>query len=253
MAYSDISEVQTLIGWIKPPVEKTTTQTTQTTTSQNNNDIKRRTNMYGSFVFTVKEGDNEFTKGAVFLYNAATNTVTGFRNIDQLHYVNDRYKKAYGTDFPSENYSTIAPVYRHIFAGLRTDTTYDGDKTGDIKKLLDQINSKVSGAETAVTQIKTLVDSQLKNVTSELAQLASQVKGNDIAQKQTFTALYDINIRKEAGIRGEKVGVLRKGQTVDIVGSANSDGYYWISFMNNGSLAYVCSKVEGGEVYGNIV
>ena len=93
---------------------------------------------------------------------------------------------------------------------------------------------------------------QLKSIKEEYADLAEQLKGNDVAQKQTFVATVNLNIRKTASATGEKVGILKKGESVEIVGSAQADGYYWISFMKDEQLVYVASKIVGGDTYGSV-
>ena len=62
------------------------------------------------FLFTVTEGDGEFGKGTVFMYNTATNAVTGMHNSEELKYVQEAYKKSYGEDMRTETYTTKAPA-----------------------------------------------------------------------------------------------------------------------------------------------
>lgn len=215
--YNPQIETQTLIGWFRLPLTKTAENATQ-------EQIKRRkSGMYGSYFFTVKEGDGEFAKGAIYVYNTATNTVTGMHNEAELHEIRELYKKLYGEEMKAETYSTQAPAYRRIFAGLETRTTgYNYDN---------------------VTRAAEKAQAEIKN-------LAYLLKGNDIAKKQTFTANVSLNIRDAASRTGKVIGILKKGETAEIVGSAQSDGYYWISFMKDGKLAYVASKVVGGDTYG---
>lgn len=224
MTYDYMDDGQTLIGWFRLPLEQSHAAPTQPTKAQ----LKRRkSGMYGSMMFTVKEGDNEFIKGAVFMYNAATNTVTGLHNKEELKYVQEYYKKSYGENIRTETYSTKAPVHRRIFAGL-------GTKTKGYDKSTDGLDKAIDGVE------------------SEIKKLASLMKGNDIAQKQTFTATVNLNIREAASKTGKAIGVLKKGQSVDIIGSAQADGFYWISFMKDNKLVYVASKIVGGDTYGTV-
>ncbi|MCH1618046.1 hypothetical protein [Streptococcus gallolyticus] len=199
--------------------------------------------MYGSFLFTVTEGDGEFGKGTVFMYNTATNAVTGMHNSEELKYVQEAYKKSYGEDMRTETYSTKAPAYRRLFAGLNTDTKGGYSKFDDIKTQLTNIAKQLKQDE---------IVEQLKSIKEEYADLAEQLKGNDVAQKQTFVATVNLNIRKSASATGEKVGILKKGESVEIVGSAQADGYYWISFMKDEQLVYVASKIVGGDTYGSV-
>lgn len=179
--------------------------------------------MFGSFIFSVKEGDGEFVKGAVYLYNSLTNTVTGLHNQEEVKYVSEWYKEGTDENIPMKTFSTQAPSYRRLFVGLGTDTT----------------------------------NSRLKNAVSDLKEefeegLAKLVKGNDIAVKQQFTAIVNLNIRDASSTKGNILGRLNKGEVVEITGSANADGFYWISFERNGKQCYVASKIEGGDIYGTI-
>ena len=237
MNYNPYIEKQTLIGWFRLPFDKESTATTST--------IKkgRKSGMYGSFLFTVTEGDGEFGKGTVFMYNTATNAVTGMHNSEELKYVQEAYKKSYGEDMRTETYSTKAPAYRRLFAGLNTDTKGGYTKFDDIKTQLTNIAKQLKQDE---------IVEQLKSIKEEYADLAEQLKGNDVAQKQTFVASVNLNIRKSASATGEKVGILKKGESVEIVGSAQADGYYWISFMKEEQLVYVASKIVGGDTYGSV-
>ncbi|QBX18739.1 phage-associated cell wall hydrolase [Streptococcus pseudoporcinus] len=210
-----------MIGWYRMFPDTSTISKAETIQAIKK---KRRNNkMFGSFIFSVKEGDNEFIKGAVYLYNSLTNTVTGLHNQEEVKYVSEWYKEGTDESIPMKTFSTQAPTYRRLFAGLGTDTT----------------------------------NSRLKNVVSDLKDdieegLAKFVKGNDIAVKQSFTAIVNLNIRDAASAKGKILGRLNKGEAVEIVGSASSEGYYWISFERNGKLCYVASKVEGGDIYGTI-
>lgn len=220
MDYNPQIETQTLIGWFRLPLE-----TSQQATEEQ---IRRRkSGMYGSFYFAVKEGDHEFGKDTVYLYNAATNVVTGISSQDRLKAVTDMYKAQYGEEMKSETYSTKAPWHRLLFSALQTRTTGYGTSNEDVDK-------KISGLKT------------------EIASLASLVKGNDIANKKTFTASVALNIRDRASLSGAIVGRLNKGETVEIVGSASADKHYWISFLKDGKLVYVASKVEGGDALGTV-
>lgn len=237
MNYNPYIEKQALIGWFRLPFDKESASTTNATKKG------RKTGMYGSFLFTVTEGDGEFGKGTVFMYNAATNAVTGMHNSEELKYVSEAYKKSYGEDMRTETYSTKAPVYRRLFGGLNTDTKGGYTQLDDIKTQLTTVAKQLNQDE---------IVEQLKSIKEEYADLAEQLKGNDVAEKQTFVANVNLNIRKTASVSGEKVGVLKKGESVQVVGSAHADGFYWVSFMKDGELVYVASKVVGGEVYGQL-
>lgn len=228
MNYNPAIETQTLIGWLRLPLDATgTQQATQATEKQ----IKRRkSGMYGSYFFTVKEGDGEFAKGAVYVFNTATNTVTGMHNQEELYEIRELYKKLYGEDMKSETYSVKAPAYRRVFAGLQTKTTGYDDVAAEAKKA-------TKAAEKAQEEIKNL---------------AYLVKGNDVANKQVFTATANLNIRQTASKSGKVVGTLKAGETAEIVGSAQADGLYWVSFIKDGQLVYVASKVVGGDTYGTV-
>lgn len=239
MNYNPYIEKQTLVGWFRLPLDKEITSTTPTSTTKKG----RKTGMYGSFLFTVTEGDGEFSKGAVFMYNAATNSVTGMHNSEELKYVIEAYKKSYGEDMRTETYSTKAPVYRRVFGGLNTDTKGGYSRLDDIKKQLADIAKQLKQDE---------ILNQLEEIKEAYSDLATQLSGNDITKKQTFVANVNLNIRKTASSSGEKVGVLKKGESVQLVGSAQADGFYWVSFMKDGELVYVASKVVGGEVYGQL-
>lgn len=234
MNYNPYIEKQTLVGWFRLPLDKESTSTTKKGC---------KTGMYGSFLFTVTEGDGEFSKGAVFMYNAATNSVTGMHNSEELKYVIEAYKKSYGEDMRTETYSTKAPVYRRVFGGLNTDTKGGYSRLDDIKKQLADIAKQLKQDE---------ILNQLEEIKEDYSDLATQLSGNDITKKQTFVANVNLNIRKTASSSGEKVGVLKKGESVQLVGSAQADGFYWVSFMKDGELVYVASKVFGGEVYGQL-
>ena len=241
MNYSPWLETQTLVGWFRLPLDN---QTTTTTAAKAVVKKGKKTGMYGSHLFSVKEGDNEFVKGAVYLYNTATNAVTGMHNSEELKYVQENYRKSYGEEMRMETYSTQAPTYRRLFAGLNTDTKGGYTQLNDVKKQLTAITNKLNQVESTV---KT---DTAKTV--ELPNLAGSLKGNDIANKQTFKASVNLNIREAASITANKVAILQAGEAVDIVGSATADGYYWISFMRNNKLVYVASKVQGGDTYGEV-
>lgn len=208
-----------MIGWYRMFPDTPTISKTEIVQEKK----KRRNKMFGSFIFSVKEGDGEFAKGAVYLYNSLTNTVTGLHNQEEVKYVSEWYKEGTDENIPMKTFSTQAPSYRRLFVGLGTDTT----------------------------------NSRLKNAVSDLKEefeegLAKLVKGNDIAVKQSFTAIVNLNIRDTASTKGNILGRLNKGEVVEITGSANADGFYWISFERNGKQCYVASKIEGGDIYGTI-
>lgn len=209
-----------MIGWYRMFPDTSTISKAETIQAIKK---KRRNKMFGSFIFSVKEGDGEFAKGAVYLYNSLTNTVTGLHNQEEVKYVSEWYKEGTDENIPMKTFSTKAPSYRRLFVGLGTDTT----------------------------------NSRLKNAVSDLKEefeegLAKLVKGNDIAVKQSFIAIVNLNIRDAASTKGNILGRLNKGEVVEITGSANADGFYWISFERNGKQCYVASKVEGGDIYGTI-
>lgn len=239
MNYNPYIEKQTLIGWFRLPIDKESTNNTPTSTTKKGH----KTGMYGSFLFTVTEGDGEFGKGVVFMYNAATNSVTGMHNSEELNYVSEAYKKSYGEDMRTETYSTKAPAYRRVFGGLNTDTKGGYSRLDDIKKQLAEIAKQLKQDE---------ILNQLEEIKEDYSDLANQLSGNDIAQKRTFVANVNLNIRKTASASGEKVGILKKGESIQVVGSAQADGFYWVSFMKDGELVYVASKVVGGEIYGRL-
>lgn len=208
-----------MIGWYRMFPDTPTISKTEIVQEKK----KRRNKMFGSFIFSVKEGDGEFAKGAVYLYNSLTNTVTGLHNQEEVKYVSEWYKEGTDENIPMKTFSTQAPSYRRLFVGLGTDTT----------------------------------NSRLKNAVSDLKEefeegLAKLVKGNDIAVKQSFTAIVNLNIRDASSTKGKILGRLNKGEVVEITGSANADGFYWISFERNGKQCYVASKIEGGDIYGTI-
>lgn len=208
-----------MIGWYRMFPDTPTIYKTEIVQEKK----KRRNKMFGSFIFSVKEGDGEFAKGAVYLYNSLTNTVTGLHNQEEVKYVSEWYKEGTDENIPMKTFSIKAPSYRRLFVGLGTDTT----------------------------------NSRLKNAVTDLKEefeegLAKLVKGNDIAVKQSFTAIVNLNIRDAASTKGNILGRLNKGEVVEITGSANADGFYWISFERNGKQCYVASKIEGGDIYGTI-
>lgn len=221
MTYDYMDDGQTLIGWFRLPLDNPKPQT------MNIKKRRKRSGMYGSFYFSIKEGDNEFAKGAIYLYNAATNVVTGISSQDRLKAITDNYKEVYGEDMHAITYSTKGPWYRLFFDALQTRTRGYGTT-----------NEQISG--------------QLSNASNEIKDLSKLVKGADIAQKQTFTANYNLNIRVNASKAAKTVGILKKGESVEIVGSAQADGFYWVSFLRDGQLVYVASKIVNGDIYGTI-
>ena len=249
MHYNPISERQTLIGWIRLPLEGDSTSAVNATTNQKNR--KRKSLMIGSFLFTMKETDHEFIKGAVYLYNAATNTVSGMHNAEELKYVQNWYKKTVGEDIPTETFSTQAPVHRRLFGGLQTQTNIDAPTLTSIMNSINAVASEAAKKtkEEITTELQALVDAAK---VEELEKLSSTIKGNSISKKKTFTASVNLNIRDRASLTGGIVGRLNKGETVEIVGSASADKYYWISFLKDGKLVYVASKIEGGDTLGTV-
>lgn len=207
--------------------------------------------MIGSFLFTVKETDHEFVKGAVYLYNAATNTVSGMHNSEELKYVQDWYKKTVGEDIPTETFSTQAPVHHRLFGGLQTQTNINAPTLTNILKSIKDVASESAKKtkEEITSELQALVDAAKAE---ELDKLSNSIKGNSIAKKKTFTASVTLNIRDRASLSGSIVGRLAKGETVEIVGSANADKHYWISFLKDGKLVYVASKIEGGDTLGTV-
>ena len=207
--------------------------------------------MIGSFLFTMKETDHEFIKGAVYLYNAATNTVSGMHNAEELKYVQDWYKKTVGEDIPTETFSTQAPVHRRLFGGLQTQTNINAPTLTNILKSINDVASESAKKtkEEITSELQALVDAAKAE---ELDKLSNSIKGNSIAKKKTFTASVTLNIRDRASLSGSIVGRLAKGETVEIVGSANADKHYWISFLKDGKLVYVASKIEGGDTLGTV-
>ena len=87
---------------------------------------------------------------------------------------------------------------------LNTDTKGGYTKFDDIKTQLTNIAKQLKQDE---------IVEQLKSIKEEYADLAEQLKGNDVAQKQTFVATVNLNIRKTASATGEKVGILKKGES----------------------------------------
>ena len=207
--------------------------------------------MIGSFLFTMKETDQEFIKGVVYFYNAATNTVSGMHNSEELKYVQDWYKKTVGEDVPTETFSTQAPVHRRIFGGLQTQTDINAPTLTSIMSSIKAVASESAKKtkEEITAELQVLVDAAKVD---ELEKLSNSIKGNSIAKKKTFTASVALNIRDRASLSGTVVGRLNKGETVEIVGSANADKHYWISFLKDGKLVYVASKVEGGDALGTV-
>ena len=247
MDYNPQIETQTLIGWFRLPLEQA--QAIQKTATKTNR--KRKSPMIGSFLFTMKETDNEFIKGAVYLYNAATNTVSGMHNSEELKYVQDWYKKTVGEDIPTETFSTQAPVHRRLFGGLQTQTNINAPTLTNILKSIKDVASESAKKtkEEITSELQALVDAAKAE---ELDKLSNSIKGNSIAKKKTFTASVTLNIRDRASLSGSIVGRLAKGETVEIVGSANADKHYWISFLKDGKLVYVASKIEGGDTLGTV-
>ena len=247
MDYNPQIETQTLIGWFRLPLEQA--QAIQKTATITNR--KRKSPMIGSFLFTVKETDHEFVKGAVYLYNAATNTVSGMHNSEELKYVQDWYKKTVGEDIPTETFSTQAPVHRRLFGGLQTQTNINAPTLTNILKSINDVASESAKKtkEEITSELQALVDAAKAE---ELDKLSNSIKGNSIAKKKTFTASVTLNIRDRASLSGSIVGRLAKGETVEIVGSANADKHYWISFLKDGKLVYVASKIEGGDTLGTV-
>ena len=207
--------------------------------------------MIGSFLFTMKETDHEFINGAVYLYNAATNTVSGMHNSEELKYVQDWYKKTVGEDIPTETFSTQAPVHRRLFCGLQTQTNINAPTLTSVLDSIKAVSSEAAKKtkEEITAELQALVDAAK---VEELDKLSSAIKGNSIAKKKTFTASVALNIRDRASLSGAIVGRLNKGETVEIVGSANADKHYWISFLKDGKLVYVASKIEGGDILGTV-
>lgn len=247
MDYNPQIETQTLIGWFRLPLEQA--QAIQETATKTNR--KRKSPMIGSFLFTVKETDHEFVKGAVYLYNAATNTVSGMHNSEELKYVQNWYKKMVGEDIPTETFSNQAPVHRRLFGGLQTQTNINAPTMTSILKSIKDVASEAAKKtkEEIMTELQALVEAAKAE---ELEKLSNSIKGNSIAKKKTFTASVALNIRDRASLSGTIVGRLNKGETVEIVGSASADKHYWISFLKDGKLVYVASKVEGGNTYGTV-
>ena len=249
MDYSPQIETQTLIGWFRLPLSEEPTPAGNAETKQKNR--KRKSPMIGSFLFTVKETDHEFIKGAVYLYNAATNTVSGMHNGEELKYVEDWYKKTVGEDIPTETFSHQAPVHRRLFGGLQTQTNINAPTLTSIMSSITAVASEAAKKtkEEITAELQVLVDAAKGE---ELDKLSSAIKGNSIAKKKTFTASVALNIRDRASLSGAIVGRLKIGETVEIVGSANADKHYWISFLKDGKLVYVASKIEGGDTLGTV-
>ena len=248
MDYNPQIETQTLIGWFRLPLADGPESAGN---SANQKNRKRKSPMIGSFLFTVKETDHEFIKGAVYLYNAATNTVSGMHNSEELKYVQDWYKKTVGEDIPTETFSTQAPVHRRLFGGLQTQTNINAPTMTSIMNSIKTVASETAKKtkEEITAELQVLVDAAK---VEELEKLSNSIKGNSIAKKKTFTASVALNIRDRASLSGAIVGRLNKGETVEIVGSANADKHYWISFLKDGKLVYVASKIEGGDILGTI-
>jgi hypothetical protein len=231
MDYNPPIETQTLIGWFRLPLEGDSTSNGNAAINQKNR--KRKSPMIGSFLFTVKETDHEFIKGAVYLYNAATNTVSGMHNSEELKYVQAWYKKTVGEDIPTETFSTQAPVHRRLFGGLQTQTNINAPTLTSIMSSIKAVASEAAKKtkEEITSELQALVDAAKAE---ELDKLSSAIKGNSIAKKKTFSASVALNIRDRASLSGAIVGRLNKGETVEIVGSANADKHYWISFLKDG-------------------
>lgn len=248
MDYNPQIETQTLVGWFRLPLDGGPESAGN---SANQKNRKRKSPMIGSFLFTMKETDHEFIKGAVYLYNAATNTVSGMHNSEELKYVQDWYKKTVGEDIPTETFSTQAPVHRRLFGGLQTQTNINAPTLTSIMNSIKTVASEAAKKtkEEITTELQALVDAAKAE---ELEKLSNTIKGNSIAKKKTFTASVNLNIRDRASLSGAIVGRLNKGETVEIVGSANADKHYWISFLKDGKLVYVASKIEGGDILGTV-
>ena len=248
MDYNPQIETQTLIGWFRLPLAS---EPAESGNSRNQKNRKRKSPMIGSFLFTMKETDHEFIKGAVYLYNAATNTVSGMHNSEELKYVQDWYKKTVGEDIPTETFSTKAPVHRRLFGGLQTQTNINAPTMTSIMNSINAVASEAAKKtkEEITSELQALVDAAKAE---ELEKLSNSIKGNSIAKKKTFTASVALNIRDRASLSGAIVGRLNKGETVEIVGSANADKHYWISFLKDGKLVYVASKIEGGDTLGTV-
>ncbi len=249
MDYNPQIETQTLIGWFRLPLADGPAESGNSTNQKNR---KRKSPMIGSFLFTMKETDQEFIKGTVYLYNAATNTVSGMHNSEELKYVQDWYKKTVGEDIPTETFSTQAPVHRRLFGGLQTQTNIDAPTMTSILNSIKAVASEAAKKtkEEITSELQALVDAAK---VEELDKLSNSIKGNSIAKKKTFTASVALNIRDRASLSGAIVGRLTKGETVEIVGSANADKHYWISFLKDGKLVYVASKIEGGDTLGTVI
>ena len=248
MDYNPQIETQTLVGWFRLPLDGGP-ESAENSANQKNR--KRKSPMIGSFLFTMKETDHEFIKGAVYLYNAATNTVSGMHNSDELKYVQDWYKKTVGEDIPTETFSTQAPVHRRLFGGLQTQTNINAPTLTSIMNSIKTVASEAAKKtkEEITSELQALVDTAKAE---ELEKLSNSIKGNSIAKKKTFTASVNLNIRDRASLSGAIVGRLNKGETVEIIGSANADKHYWISFLKDGKLVYVASKIEGGDILGTV-
>ena len=250
MDYNPQIETQTLIGWFRLPLADETALAENAEAKQKNRK-KRKFPMIGSFLFTLKETDNEFIQGAVYLYNAATNAVSGMHNSEELKYVQEWYRKTVGEDIPTETFSTQAPVHRRLFGGLQTQTNINAPTMTSIMNSIKAVASEAAKEtkKEITTELQALVDAAKAE---ELEKLSNSIKGNSIAKKKTFTASVALNIRDRASLSGAIVGRLNKGETVEIVGSASADKHYWISFLKDGKLVYVASKVEGGDALGTV-
>lgn len=251
MTYSDIVDTQYLVGWIRLPFSDGTEEARKKAEEAKRALLlkkKKGSQMYGSFIFTVKEGDGEFSKNAVYYYNAATNVVTGFQSGGQLKYVAEHYKARFGEDLPSATYTTKAPVYREIFGGLRTNTTYNGDLGRDILNILKSIQSGIHDAE--ILKMLKEASEKVDNVDKTLADMVS---GKSIAETSKFRADRTINIRTLTDTNSKILGSLKKGDTVETYGGIQANGYFWAQIKYNGQDAYVATKQVGGETFGELI
>lgn len=257
MNYNPQLETQTLVGVIKLPFsDRATASAVVTKPKESETDIRRKkTNMFGSFLFSVKEGDGEFGKGVVYFYNSNTNEITGMHNQEELRYIQEWYKDATKEDIPCKSYSIKAPVYRRLFPGLGTDTSKTtAGKLSAVTKKLDDILKNVANLdkETVVKEIQNAQKAATEAPKSDGTVSEKDVKGSDILNKQFFKATVNLNIRDTASLKGNKVGLLKKGETVEIIQSAHAEGYYWVGFKKDDKVVFVASKEEHGDTYGDL-
>ena len=254
MTYSDLPERQILIGWIEAPVTDEDEEALKRAKEEAErtarlNKIKRGSGMYGSFFFTVKEGTPEFGKGTLFFYNTSSNEITALSHGQEEKAITDLYKNTYGELPKSVTYTVSAPWFVRLFDGLKAKRSWSRTKQDDVLDLL----KKVQAGNTSITQAIEKMEQRPETAKTELSSGQTDlIKGMDITDYTGFTARVPLNIRRDPSTKSQKLGVLKAGEMVKILGSAYADSFYWVAFEHEGQPAYVASKAVGGDFTGKL-